>query len=267
MFVVTSGVLVISHGSRDQGWIDKIEQAVSDARLAIPVETVFLELVPGKTIEDGIRRLESQGLTQILAVPLFLTMGSTHLAEIQYALGLIPASPIPTDLCIIQSKAEIIWCAPLESHPYVQAILSERVKNLSQDPLQEGLLLIGHGSEIQGFHERWEALLTSLTESLQKQWAFSEIAYATFHPDNIQERAEKLAKKSRLIVLPFFLSEGYFTNLAIPSRLKGLEYRYRGEGLLPHPYISVWLADMVRLYLPQEKRIDDTQRLLYTLNQ
>lgn len=262
-----SGVLVISHGSPDPGWIHRIEAAVLDAHLAIPVETVFLELMPGKTIEEGIRRLESQDVSRILAIPLFLTMGSTHLAEIQYALDLIPASPIPTDLRVIRSEAEIIWCSPLEAHPYVKGVLSERVRSLSQDSSQEGLLLVGHGSEISGFHERWEALLSNLTESLQKDWDFFEISYATFHPDNIRERAEKLARKSRLIVLPFFLSEGFFTTRAIPRRLKGLDYTYLGEGLLPHPYITTWLADTVKKYLSQDKRIDDPQRLLYTLNQ
>ncbi|RXT07805.1 sirohydrochlorin chelatase [Ammoniphilus sp. CFH 90114] len=241
-----TGVLVISHGSPDQGWIDQIEMSVRQAAIDLPVETVYLEAVPGKSIEEGIQRLERSGINCILTVPLFLTMGSTHLHEIQYALGLIPRSPIPTDLEVIPSKARFIWCSPLESHPLVKEILIERIRSLSMDPSRESLLLIGHGSEVEGFHQRWEQLMSTLIDDIKERFGFREVSYATFHPDRIRERAGELSKKGRLIVVPFFLSEGYFTKIAIPRRLQGVESHYSGEALLPHPLISTWLTGTVK---------------------
>lgn len=257
------GILVISHGSRDLGWVDMIEHAVIQAKTAYPTETAFLELVAGKSIEDGVRKLEAKGIDRIFVVPLFLTMGSTHLHEIQYALGLLPESPIPTDLKRIDPQAELVWCSPLESHPYVIAILEERIEQLSAEPSQEILLLVGHGSDVVGFHERWEELLRTLAAGLQQRFGFLQATHATLHPDNIQERAEELASQGNLIVLPFFLSEGYFTKSAIPKRLRGLQALYEGKALLPHALVTDWIEDSVRA---SHKEVDDLEGLIYTLN-
>ncbi|WP_134701430.1 sirohydrochlorin chelatase [Ammoniphilus sp. YIM 78166] len=258
-----TGILVISHGSRDQGWVEMIEHAVALAGTDYPTETAFLELVAGKSIEDGVRKLESEGINRILVVPLFLTMGSTHLHEIQYALGLLPESPIPTDLERIHPRAHMVWCSPLESHPYVLAILEERIQQISVEPSQEILLLIGHGSDVEGFHERWEKLLSNITSRLQKRFGFLHATHATFHPDNIQERAQALASHGSLIVLPFFMSEGYFTKSAIPRRLRGLQTLYEGHALLPHALVSAWIQNSVRSC---DKEVDDFESLIYTLN-
>ncbi|MNR46508.1 CbiX [compost metagenome] len=44
-----------------------------------------------------------------------------------------------------------------------------------------------------------------------------------------------------VLVAPLFLSAGYFTKKTIPSRLEGLECRYSGEALLPHPLLTDWI--------------------------
>lgn len=265
-----TGVLIIAHGSKDREWVGMIEQAVKAAELDLPYVTGFLELVPGKSIKDGIRGLESRDLDRILVIPLFLTMSSTHLHEIQYALGLIPRSTIPTDIELIQPHAKIIWCSPLESHPYVHAILEERIKCLSQTPSQEALLLIGHGSDVEGFHEGWEELLNNISTDIHKRFGFVQTSYASLHPDNIQERAEVLAAKGKLIVIPFFLSEGYFTKSVLPRRLEGVEHLYQGQSLLPHFLVAQWIKDSVQRTVREvdisDKDVDDSKSLLYTLN-
>lgn len=94
------GVLVISHGSRDQGWVDLVDEAVNAVHLPvdIPIYASYLELVEGRLIQDGIHSLEAQGVTEIIVVPLFVSSGSTHIDEISYALGVIEQPLLETDM-------------------------------------------------------------------------------------------------------------------------------------------------------------------------
>src|SRR5690606_29380403 len=97
------GVLVISHGSRDPHWVGLVREACAAVTLpaelaGAPVECAFLELVDGHLIQDGIDRLERTGVTDIIVVPLFLSSGSTHVAEIAWALGLRAEPGVDTDL-------------------------------------------------------------------------------------------------------------------------------------------------------------------------
>jgi sirohydrochlorin cobaltochelatase len=153
-----AGVLVIAHGSRNPQWNHLVELVVGNIRSSLPVRVCYLDFVEGKQIEDRVRDLERLGLKRIIVIPLFITMGSTHLNEIQFALGLIQAPAIDKDIQPIKTHAEIVWCPPIEDHDFAYQIISERIMNLSRNPSEEVLLLVGHGSEQPQFYEKWEDL-------------------------------------------------------------------------------------------------------------
>jgi sirohydrochlorin cobaltochelatase len=245
MCVEQTGVLVIAHGSKNKKWVEYIDQAVASIHIHLPITVGFLEMVEGRSIEEGVRRLEKQCVKRIIVVPLFVSSGSTHLEEIQYALGVKATSRIKTDLQRIHSRAEIVWSAAMDDHPYIKDILRQRVQALSTEPSNEALLLVGHGSKVLGFQHIWEHSLQNLTQSLKRQFQFNKAQYATLLPDNVTERARLLSHSNKLIVLPVFLSEGYFTTKVIPTRLAGLTYEYSGETYLPHPLVSKWIEEQI----------------------
>lgn len=248
-----TGVLVIAHGSRDPQWIQWIEQAVEGTDIHLPIEIGFLEPVKHKSIKVGIHRLEQRGIQRIIVLPLFVTAGSTHITEIKYALGLIPKpTGIQMESVPVPRKSEIIWCSPLEDHRIVKDILADRVGELIQNPREELLFLIGHGSDKPGFHEHWENFLQNLSIHLKKRFGFKGVSYATLHPDTINKRAYALSKRNRLIVLPIFLSEGYFTKWVIPHKLKDLHCIYNGKAFLPHRLISKWIHESASKCIPGE---------------
>jgi sirohydrochlorin cobaltochelatase len=245
MCVEHTGILVIAHGSKNKKWVKYIDQTVASIHIHHPITVGFLEMVEKRSIEEGVRRLEKQQVKRIIVVPLFVSSGSTHLEEIQYALGLISTCRIKTDLKRIHPRAEIVWSTAMNDHQNMKDILRQRVQDLTTDPLNEALLLVGHGSKIAGFQHMWEHTLQSLTQSLKGQCQISEAQYATLLPDNVTERARILSYRKKLIVLPVFLSEGYFTTKVIPSKLTGLTYKYSGETYLPHPLVSQWIEEQI----------------------
>jgi len=237
------GILIIAHGSGNKKWVQFIEDVVRSIESPHPIEIGYLELVQGKSIADGVKKLNHLAVEQIKVIPLFVCSGSTHLEEIQYALGLKEHSRIPTDLARIESEAEITWLSPLDQHPFVLRILEERVNQLAYFPENEHLLFVAHGSEVDGFHEEWETFLQGVCSHIQQKFSFLSTSYATLHPDNVREKAEALSKTADLIIVPLFLSEGYFTTKLIPKKLMGIQYRYEGQTLLPHSLVRDWIEE------------------------
>lgn len=243
------GVLVIAHGSRDENWVQLVDAALQRLRTifpGVPVTAGYLELVDGRLIPDGVRWLEGQGVTDIVAVPLFVSSGSTHIDEIQWALGVKAEPALETDLARVHTACRVHICPPMDDHPLIAEIVAERARALAENPAREVLVLVGHGSEHPGFRERWEGLLERLTRRVGQAVGFAKATYATFHPDTLRDRVAEAARRGRVVVVPLFLSAGYFTRTVIPQKLAGLSYAYSGEAYLPHENVYRWLEETVR---------------------
>ncbi|MDM5279911.1 CbiX/SirB N-terminal domain-containing protein [Paenibacillus silvae] len=252
------GVLIISHGSQEKTWVESVDDAISRLNLPepLPVEAGFLELVNGRLIQDGINRLEAQGVTDLLVVPLFVSSGSTHVDEIEYAMGAKEAPERETDLEPFEVQARVHFGYPVDDDPDIAVMVWDKVQSLSQQPEQETILLIGHGSIHDGFRQRWEAGIASLARRVQDISGVAHTDYALLNPESVHDKAKYWSEErgSRVIVAPLFLSAGYFTRHVIPERLQGLEYAYSGETLLPHPLLGQWLERQIQYLLEQCNR-------------
>lgn len=250
-----SGVLIISHGSQEKTWVESVDDAISRLNLpdTLPVEAGFLELVEGRLIQDGINRLEAQGVTDLLVVPLFVSSGSTHVDEIEYAIGAKDAPERETDLEPFEVKARVHFGYPVDNDPDIAVMVWDKVRSLSKQPEQETVLLVGHGSIHDGFRQRWEAGISSLAERVKQISGVAHTDYALLNPDSVHDKVKYWSqeRECRVIVAPLFLSAGYFTQRAIPGRLKDLEYAYSGETLLPHPLLGQWLERQIHFLLEQ----------------
>ncbi|MDQ0195751.1 sirohydrochlorin chelatase [Paenibacillus wynnii] len=246
------GILIISHGSRDTAWVMIVEEAVSGLSLReeIPVAISFLELVEGRLIQDGIDELEHAGVTDIMVIPLFMSSGSTHVDEIEYALGAKPEPERETDLELFTVQARIHYGYPVDDDPDIAIMVWDKLRDVSKDPAKETILLIGHGSVHDGFRQRWQEGITSLAKRVREVSGVAAADYALLNPDNVRSKVEYWREQGHdVLVAPLFLSEGYFTKVVIPEKLEGLTYRYSGRTLLPHPLFPHWIERQVERLL------------------
>ncbi|WP_422659792.1 sirohydrochlorin chelatase [Paenibacillus sp. EC2-1] len=245
------GVLVISHGSREEAWVTLVDEAVQELgrRVDIPVVASYLELVEGQLIQDGIFALEDQGVTDMLVIPLFVSSGSTHIDEIAYALGVKSVPDKETDLEPFEVKARVHFGNPVDDDPDIAVMIWDKVRERSTDPSNEVVLLVGHGSRHELFRTRWERGIHSLARLVAEVSGASADA-ALLNPGNIREKVVEWKERGyEVIVAPLFLSEGYFTEKVIPDRLEGLSCRYSGRTLLPHPLLPQWMLRQVHTLL------------------
>ncbi|ASA25617.1 sirohydrochlorin chelatase [Paenibacillus donghaensis] len=248
------GVLIISHGSRDKTWVGIVEEAVSGLSLReeMPVAVSFLELVEGRLIQDGIDELEYAGVTDIIVIPLFVSSGSTHVDEIEYALGAKSEPERETDLELFTVKAAVHYGYPVDDDPDIAVMIWDKLRELSVEPERETILLVGHGSRHEGFRQRWQQGISSLAERVRKLSGAAAADYGLLNPDSVKAKVEYWQERGHsVLVAPLFLSEGYFTKQVIPARLQGLNYKYSGQTLLPHPLLPHWIEQQVEQKLEE----------------
>lgn len=245
------GILVIGHGSRDERWVARVEETVRDVRRSlngVPTVSGYLELVEGRLIQDGIDRLEAEGVTDLLAIPLFVSAGSTHVDEIGWALGAYEKPRRPTGLARCRVRARLTYGRPIADDPEIAEALLERLaaSGLTQRPERESLLLIGHGSEEPWFYAEWKRGLNGLAAVMKRRGGFAHAESALLAPDETADRVRALRDRggpdARILAVPVFVSEGYFTSEVIPRRLEGLGCLYAAGALLPHPKVAEWVA-------------------------
>ncbi|MNK45176.1 sirohydrochlorin cobaltochelatase [compost metagenome] len=239
------GVLVISHGSPDAAWMRLVDESVAKLELPaeMPVVASFLEVVEGRLIQDGIDLLEEAGVTDMIVIPLFVSSGSTHIDEIAYALGVKAAPDKETDLEPFRVQSRVHFGEPIDDDPLIARMVWDKIKSKSAEPEKEVVLLVGHGSVHDGFRQRWERGIRALAEHVGEIGGVKHADYALLNPDSVADKVRYWHEERGMDVLvaPLFLSAGYFTKKTIPSRLEGLECRYSGETLLPHPLLTDWI--------------------------
>lgn len=245
------GVLVISHGSADEHWVALVDEAVEAAKVYLPADlpvySSYLELVPGRLIQDGINWLEAQGVTDMIVIPFFVSSGSTHIDEIAYALGVKAAPEKETEMKRLRVSARVFFGDPIDDDPLVAEMVWDKIKTLSFKAEREVLLLVGHGSRYTEFLRRWELGMTSLAERTGQLSGLAATDVAFLSPDTLGEKVRYWTEERgmEVLVAPLFLSTGYFTKRTIPGRLEGLRHRYAGESLLPHPLLARWMSQQI----------------------
>ncbi|MFC5470859.1 sirohydrochlorin chelatase [Cohnella suwonensis] len=249
------GLLVISHGSRDAGWVSLVDETIETVRArtgsALAVEAAFLELVEGRLIQDGLDRLAAEGATHVLAVPLFVSSGSTHADEIGWALGAYARPRTETELerLSVPEGMALTYGRPMDDAPELIGIVAERLRDMSVEPSRESLLLVGHGSEEAGFRQAWDEGLAAVAGKAAELGGYAGYETALLLPNEVPEKLKKLTVErpgGRVLVMALFLSEGYFTKEVVPRRLAssglGDDCVYAGSALMPHGNVAAWIA-------------------------
>jgi sirohydrochlorin ferrochelatase len=266
------GVLVIAHGApaAQDSWNVPVRTVVQElqSQLPYPVELGFLEFVSGEDIHDAVRNLENEGVTRIIAVPLFVSSASGHMEEIKYVLGL-PSNYTgheetpghgghsggepEEELTPVQTQAIIELTPGLDDHRLIAEILSDRLETFSTNPTQETLILAAHGPGEEQYQETWANHLNSLGAQLQQKHGFQMVkhGYVAFGQPDVRTVAEQVYtenSEAQILVMPVMISEGYFTDIKIPNSLQGLNYSYPEQGqraLMPHDNIPGYISARV----------------------
>jgi sirohydrochlorin ferrochelatase len=184
------------------------------------------------TIQAGIDRLVGRGVTEIVAVPLFVSSWSSIITSTEYLLGLRAETPAAlaayakmnhTQSAVtarsgaasaghdghtaangttpVKSPVPIRMTPALNDHPIVADILARRARSISRTPAEEALIIVAHGPNEDENNRRWLADMSSLASRIRSMEGFASIDALTLRDDAPKPVRDQATAELRALVL------------------------------------------------------------------
>ena len=207
-----TGILLLAHGG-SAGWNDRVIELARTIDRTKPVEVAF-GMATRRNIQLAVDRLAVRGVSEIVAVPLFVSSWSSVVTSTEYLLGLREQAPPELALYAkmqhpppgsspgdashadhdasnaglaatpVVSKVPIRRLTPaLNGHPLVADILVSRARSISRHPADEAVVIVAHGPTTDAENRRWLQDMSMLARGIAGAESFASIDSLTVRDD------------------------------------------------------------------------------------
>ena len=251
----TIGVVIMPHGAT-KPYNDAVEKTIEPLKTKYKVEMAY-GMGDAVTIQNAISRLENQGIKKIVFVRMYPT--SNQLKEkTDYILGLSDKIPEQWDGLIpsqIRSSTIINTFGGYEEDNLIAGIFLERIKEFSEKPEEETIILLAHGGSNNQAEILRKKKMRNHIDWVQKQFKppFKKIIGMALREDWPEKREKALNEIKRIIAegnkegKVIIISNRLYGSGPYKHFLKGLNFEMNSKGLAPHPNLTHWLAKGIEL--------------------
>ncbi len=261
------GVLLVNHGSRSESWrktLLNLESSIRDTVLKIDsvhaITTAFMEYNE-PSIATRLKEFDKQGFTDIIIVPVFLTVSPHSFDDIPTIIGQ-KNDPKSAEL-LKQEKIERytpqarVHITPLlDFSDVLQKNVLRRVKSISKNALDEGLVMIAYGDET--YTKEWNELLNTVGNYVSKETGITQYSFGWcghivhYNSDATMVAINKvLENKKDVIVIPVLVAVDEMFQIKIIgdgiSKIKDHKNRviYKPDAILPDKNIEHWAINVI----------------------
>jgi hypothetical protein len=264
------GVLLVNHGSRSATWrqaLLNLEASVSDSILSggtvQGLRTAFMEYTE-PSIATRLKEFDAEGYTDIILVPIFLTVSSHSFDDIPTIIG---KKKDPQSMEVLRvdkierytPRAATHITPLLDFSQTLRQNILRRARALSKDPSREGLTMIAYGDAT--YMNEWTGLLSEVGEYVRQQAGIETYSIgwcghvAGYNPDSTTVAIDRvLALKDNALVVPVLVAHDEMFQVKIIGdgidRLSNRKprVRYIADAILPDKDIEHWVVDVVGRY-------------------
>ncbi|MBI1752620.1 MAG: cobalamin biosynthesis protein CbiX [Acidobacteria bacterium] len=264
------GVLLVNHGSRSATWRAALLQTERNTREAMlrtnliqGVKTAFMEYTE-PSIATRMKEFDAEGFSDVVIVPVFLTVSSHTFDDIPTILGR-KADPHSMQTLKIENierytpKARTHLAPNLDFSALLRENILRRAKALSKDPAKEGLVLIAYGDAT--YHKQWSDLMERTAAHVLSRTGMSTFSYgwaghvAHYDPDHTTRAVEQVLRtRERAVVVPVLVAHDEMFQVKIigggiaqvPDHQKRVAYV--PDAILPDPSVEAWVVATAREY-------------------
>ncbi len=273
------GILLLAHGGRAE-WNVRVTELAATVDRTRPTEVAF-GMATRATIQAAVDRLVARGVTEIAAVPLFVSSWSSVITSTEYLLG--SRAEAPAALAVyakmnhaqpaagasagheghssadgtspVRSPVPIRMTPALNDHPMVAEILASRARAISRSAADEALIIVAHGPNEDEDNRRWLADMGSLAARIVSTETFAAVDYLTLRDDapkpvkkqaTVELRAvvaKHVGAGRRVLIVPLLISFGGIER-GLRERLEGLPYAMADAALMPDDRLARWVLSI-----------------------
>jgi sirohydrochlorin ferrochelatase len=233
-----------------------------------PVEVSFLMGPEAATtrFQDAVGRLMNKGAEEIAVVPLLVSSHSGHYEQIRYLSRLTDSLDAVMHEHLHHGGIEraptgikIRVLPALDDSHELARVLTDRANEAEPQPAGKALMLVGHGPNSAEDYASWMQNLRVVADSVKKWSGFKDVRLELVREDApAHVRAEAVLRLRELItmqaeltgssvtVIPILVSKGGISRSRVMQDLAGLQFRYSGDAIMPHPAIAEWIGRRIR---------------------
>ncbi len=257
------GVVIMPHGS-SQPYNDAVEKIIAPLTQRYHIELAY-GMGDAAIIQDAVSRLEQRGVRKVVFGRMY-GLVETMKPKTDYILGLsddylddLKEGRTPPRQ--IRSAAIFSTFGGYEEKANVAQVLHERIMEISQNPSEETVVLLAHGTGSDESNERWVSVMNANIEKLRQDphcAKLKAIKALTVREDwpklrekavkEVREFIEESTKDGRVLVI----SNRLYGSGQYSKMLDGLDFEMNGEGFLS-PIITDWLDQSIRQATEQLK--------------
>ena len=262
-----TGVLLVSHGSHSAQWremLQDVERDVSERVLAIPgidgIKSAFMEYTE-PSIATQLKAFDDEGYTQVILVPLLLTVSGHSFDDIPTIIG---AKDDAKSLAMLEAegitrylpKAQVTITPLLDFSSLLETNLTRRVGRLTKNPTDEGVVLVAYGDT--EYNDEWVELFRNVGEKIKAETGVAAITHAWCghivgykQQPTIDAIQSILDAHERALVVPVLVAyDGTFQGKIIGGAVDSIGDKqrivYTPDAILPEPALNEWIVSIAK---------------------
>lgn len=248
------GVLALAHGFKPKGNA-QFTTALAASNIGYPTTYAFgMAMMTSDHIRAAVAALEEAGAETIIVMPTTTADHSTLIHQWDYILGR-QAESAYLDVPRVEPRARLIWTPTPTAHPIMAEIMLDYARELSRDPANELVIIMGHGPQSAENNEKELAILSRHAEYLAREGGFVEVRYA-----NVQDDTPPAIRAANVATIRGWAQDALdggrevvvvttaLTQSGVVGRMKrdvdGLA-RFNDKGLMQHPRFNDWVDGVI----------------------
>lgn len=264
------GVFLVNHGSRSENWrntLKGLEENVKDEILAdgtiAGTKTAFMEYTE-PSIATRAKEFDAEGYTDLITVPIFLTVSPHTFEDIPTILGQ-KEDPAAREALKMEKidrytpEANVYITPKLDFTDILKENILRRAKALSEDPENEGLVLIGYGDV--DYEKEWNALFDKVGKYVEENTGINVYSHGWcghivhYDPQKTTDAINTvLETKKKAVVVPVLVAmDEEFQKRIITDGIKKVKNHeervaYIPDAILPDENVQQWVIDITKEY-------------------
>lgn len=250
------GVLILSHGvgeNSDRMMVD----ALKPISAKMPTAVGFgMAMMKSSQLQSAVDDLTARGVKHIILVPNGTTTPYNTLTRQWKYIFDLGEEATYLEVPIIRSDAAFHMTDHFGDSPLITDILYDHAKEVSRNPANEMLMIIGHGPEDDEDNVPDLEILSAHVERIKAMNEFADVKMANLQDDAIAPIRKANVKRIRrwirkaneqgqdvIVVAIAAASHGVQTH--IRADLRGLDYTFADKGMSEHPKYMQWMESVI----------------------
>ena len=251
------GVLILSHGVGENS-DREMKQALAPVSARFPTAIGFgMAMMQSGYLQSAVDDLVARGAQTVVLVPNGTTTEYNSLTrQWKYIFGIGEQEATYLEVPPVEADVDFVMTGHFADSPLITDILYDHAKEVSSDPANEVVIIVGHGPEDIEDNGPDLEILQAHVDRIAAKDEFADVKIINLQDDAIPPVRESNVRKLRrwvkqaagrgqtpVVVAMAAASHGVQTHMR--QDLRGLDYVFADKGLSEHPKYVEWIASVI----------------------